>query len=226
MDTRFWGPSGWQLLHYISFHSKNSEQFLFGIKDILPCRYCRESTAQFQHELKYKGNIARWFYEIHNRINHKLRAQSKDDPSVVDPGPNPTFEEVSKKYKHFKLDHVLGRDFLFSIAVNYPAAPEPDQMATQRVFLKQLVEVYPSHKLKQYYEEHPPRLESQRSYMHWVYGVLKELSDEVGVPMPSYKKYSKHVLGYKSGCSKKRYRGKTCRKARGTNKTIRIVTIS
>jgi hypothetical protein len=109
---------------------------------------------------------------------------------------------------------------LFSIAVNYPTIPEPDQMATQRVFLKQIVEVYPSKVLKKYYEEHPPRLETQRSYMRWMYEALEHISKEVGVPMPSYRRYSKYVLGYKSGCSKKKYRGKTCRKARRSNKTI------
>lgn len=220
MDTRFWGPSGWQLLHYISFHSNHPEQFLLGIKDILPCRFCRESTTEYQHTIQLK-NPERWVYELHNKVNNKLRLQHKDDTSVIDPGSDPSFEEVKAKYEKMKLTDVLGRDFLFSIAVNYPMNPKPSQMATQRVFLKQLAEVYPLKSFKSFHLQNEPTLESQLTYMRWMYNVLKSISNELGVSLPSYQKYSKHVLKYKSGCSKKKYRGKTCRKKGGGSKRLK-----
>ena len=54
MDTRFWGPSAWQLFHLIAFQNDSKELMLM-IKDVLPCKFCRESTRQFTHELPMKG---------------------------------------------------------------------------------------------------------------------------------------------------------------------------
>jgi hypothetical protein len=223
MDTRFWGPSGWQLFHLIAFHSEHPEELLLMIKDVLPCRFCRESTTQFTHELPLKGDPGRWLYDLHNKVNHKLRTQAKTDPSVVDPGPDPSFDDVKKRYEKLKPSEVPGRDFLFSVAVNYPDIPEPDQMAIQRRFLKALSETYPFYSLRKvfddYYTAHPPALENRKSYMRWMYGLLLALSKKVGVRIPSYKGYVQHASYYKSGCSKKSYRGKTCRKMSGGGRT-------
>lgn len=106
MDTRFWGPSGWQLLHLIAFAQRPGQEaeyelFFNGLKDILPCKFCRASTAEFMEtELPLHPRVkdtARWLYDLHNRVNRKLREQSKSDPNVRDPGPDPTFEEVRKR---------------------------------------------------------------------------------------------------------------------------------
>jgi hypothetical protein len=218
IDTRFWGPSGWQLFHLIAFRSEHPEELLLMMKDILPCRFCRESTTQFTHELPLKGDPGKWLYDLHNKVNHKLRTQCKDDPAVVDPGPDPQFEDIKKRYMSMKPTQVPGRDFLFSIAVNYPDEPEPEQMAVQRRFLQLLAEVYPFQELrkiyKEYYNQHTPALENSKSYKRWMYGLLHALSKKIGADIPSYKGYSQHVMYYKSGCAKKTYRGKTCR--RGT----------
>jgi hypothetical protein len=219
IDTRYWGPSGWQLFHYIAFHSKSPQQFLLGIKDILPCKFCRESTTKFTHELPMSRNAGKWVYELHNKVNHKLRSQCKDDPAVIDPGPDPTFEEVKQKYETMKLEgRVLGRDFLFSISANYPEKPEPEQMATQRTFLKQLAEVYPTN-FETYLEEHSPALESHKDYMKWMYGLLSFLASKSHATLPSYKGYVQRLMYYRSGCDKKTYRGKTCRRLNGGGRT-------
>ena len=52
-----------------------------------------------------------------------------------------------------------------------------------------------------------------------MYGLLKALSAEVGVSIGTYKGYVQHVAYYKSGCAKKTYRGKTCRKLAGGGRT-------
>lgn len=218
-DTRWWGPSGWQLFHLIAFRSPNPEELLLMIKDVLPCRFCRESTAQFTHELPMTGDPGKWLYDLHNKVNHKLRTQCKEDPNVVDPGPDPSFDEIKKRYESLKPTKVPGRDFLFSVSVNYPDNPEPDQMAIQRRFLKVLSETYPFDSLRKvfvdYYRRNPPALESHKSYMKWIYGLLHALSKKVRVRIPSYKGYVQHAMYYKSGCAKKSYKGKTCRKASG-----------
>jgi hypothetical protein len=224
IDTRFFGPSGWQLFHYIAFHSPHPQKFLKGIGDILPCKFCRESTKQYISEMPLRGTTdpGKWLYDLHNKVNHKLRSQCANDPNVVNPGPDPSFEEVKSKYDHLPKN-ILGRDFLFSIAVNYDAkTPE-----VQRKFLNDLAEVYPTTYLtniKSYIEQHPPALESNKSYMKWMYGLLHSLGD-----VPTYRGYVQRLMYYTSGCERKTYKGKTCRrvngfrtKARDTKKTYRV----
>lgn len=216
MDTRYWGPSGWQLIHLIAFRSPHPQEFLLGIKDILPCRFCRESTAQFTHDLPMKKDTGKWAYELHNMVNNKLRTQCKDDPAVIDPGEDPSFQEVKEKYMDMKATNVPGRDFLFSISVNYPDEPKETDMATQRTFMHKLADVFPFSNLqkrfKEYLKSHEVALTSRKAYMKWMYGLLRELSDEIKVEIPSYKGYVARVMYFKSGCQTKTYRGKTCRR--------------
>jgi hypothetical protein len=223
MDTRFWGPSAWQLFHLISFKSEHPDDVLNMMKDVLPCRFCRESTTQFVKEHPLRGDPGKWLYDLHNRVNDKLRKQAKEDPTVVDPGADPSFAEVKAKYAALKPTAVPGRDFLFSIASNYPDVPEPEQMATQRTFLHALAKVYPFQSLRNVYaaylQAHEPLLGSRKAYTKWMYGLLKALSAEVGVSIGTYKGYVQHVAYYKSGCAKKTYRGKTCRKLAGGGRT-------
>ena len=223
MDTRFWGPSGWQLFHLIAFRSKHPEEVLLMIKDILPCKFCRESTTQFTHELPLRGDPAVWLYNLHNKVNNKLRKQALEDPNVINPGEDPSFEEIKQKYMSMTITNVPGRDFLFSVAVNYPDEPDPEQMATQRIFMAKLAEVYPFEQLQfvfqKYLNDHPVALESRKTYTKWMYGLLSALSRKAKIKIPSYKGYIQHVMYYKSGCSKKTYKGKTCRKLAGGGRT-------
>lgn len=219
MDTRFWGPSGWQLFHLIAFKSPPEEarEVLDDMKDVLPCKFCRASTTEFVRKHPPKKPYGRWLYEIHNMVNHKLRTQCADDPKVIDPGPDPTFEEVKARYDDLtKPDAVPGRDFLMAVAYNFPASPEPRDMSTQREFLHHLAAAYPFAELRtamqRYLKANEPVLTSQRSYTHWMYGLLKILSDKVGVPIRSYRGYMSHLAYYKSGCQGKSYKGKTCRR--------------
>lgn len=222
-DTRYWAPSAWQLFHLIAFKSEHPDDVLNMMKDVLPCHFCRESTTKFVKEHPLRGNPGKWLYEIHNMVNDKLRRQAKDDPTVVDPGPDPTFEEVKKRYDDMKPTAVPGRDFLFTIAQNYPEKPEEIDMATHRTFLHALANAYPFEKLRKvfraYIDEKEPDLTSRKAYTHWTYELLKQLSDEVGTDMPTYKGYSHRAAYYKSGCSKKTYHGKTCRKLAGGGRT-------
>lgn len=221
MDTRFWGPSGWQLFHLVAFRSEHPDDVLNDMKNVLPCKYCRASTTEYVQEHPLRGDPGKWLYEIHNRINSKLRTQYTTDPAVVNPGPDPSFEDVKKRYTAMKpSDGVPGRDFLFSIAVNYPDNPEQVDMATQRTFLHHLSKAYPFEELRQVFADYLARneveLSSRKAYMKWMYGLLKALSKK---PMPSFKSYAQHVLYYKSGCAKKSYKGKTCRKTAGGGRT-------
>lgn len=238
MDTRFWGPSGWQLFHLIAFTSPNPREVLEDMKDVLPCKYCRASTREFVAKHPPRQPYGRWLYDIHTMVNNKLRTQCAEDPAVIDPGPDPAFEEIKRRYEEMKPTAVPGRDFLMSIAYNFPAKPEPRDTSTQREFLHHLADAYPFEELRTivqaYIKESEPDLHSQKSYTKWMYGLMKELSAKVRVPIKSYRGYMAHLAFYKSGCARKTYKGKTCRrtmkggytKIRKPNITRRVVSRS
>ena len=232
MDTRFWGPSAWQLFHLIAFRSPHPDDVLNDMKDVLPCKFCRASTKEFTEKHPLRGDPGKWLYDIHNMVNDKLRTQCANDPAVSDPGNDPKFEEIKTRYAAMKATAVPGRDFLFSIAYNYPDKPEHSDMSTQREFLNHLAEAYPFPKMAKIFQRfmkaHEPALQNRKAYTRWMYGLLKELSGTFS--LPTYRGYMHHVAYYKSGCSQKTYHGKTCRrrpdgsrtKDRDHRKTFRI----
>lgn len=229
IDTRYWGPSAWQLFHLIAFFSPNPQDTLLDIKDMLPCKFCRASTTEYTATMPISScdDPGRWLYDLHNKVNHKLRSQSKTDPMVVDPGPNPSFEEVKARYEQMKATAVPGRDFLMAVAMNYgDVTPvECDVQAIHKTFWTRMTQVYPFEELRSivasYVKSHPiePALKSRQTYSKWVYGLLKKLSSKVKAAIPTYPGYVQHVQYYKSGCQKKTYKGKTCRKTAGGGRT-------
>lgn len=216
MDTRFWGPSGWQLFHLVAFTAKHPDDVLNQMKDVLPCKFCRASTTKFVHDHPLRGDPAKWVYEIHKMVNHKLRTQCKDDPDVVNPGEDPSFESVKQHYEGLRPNAIPGSDFLFAVAGNYPVKPEPEDMSRQREFVHALAKVYPFDELnacfQQYLQERRLTLESRSSYMHWMYGLIKALAAKTHSRIPTYRGYAHQIAYFRSGCTKKTYHGKTCRK--------------
>ncbi len=108
MNTTFWGPSGWQFLHIITFIYPENPSFndKVKIKDfmesmcfILPCKYCRLSftkyikTMPIDDYLDSRAKMIEWLYKIHNKINRKLRIQGFCKHS------NPEIESVVKHYE-------------------------------------------------------------------------------------------------------------------------------
>ena len=132
MDTRFWGPSGWRLLHLVTFaydpeNKENVEQMFKMLPFVLPCKYCRASLTEYmikdplEAALETKGNLTRWLWRIHNDVNKKLREQgiAKSQP------PDPPFEKVAEFYESIlatgcSRTDFPGWDFLFSIAELHP----------------------------------------------------------------------------------------------------------
>lgn len=140
MDTRFWGPSGWRLLHLITFayEPKIQKEAVKGVfmtlPYILPCKFCRYSLTEYMEKLPIKldskTTLSHWLYEIHNKVNEKLRGQAltmEEDPS---------FASVKKVYEErlqAGCSQVIfeGWDFLFSVIENHPysvhgSTPMPD----------------------------------------------------------------------------------------------------
>jgi hypothetical protein len=114
MMTKVWGPAGWLFLHCVSFgyphkidinkredreKAQNYKNLFNLIGEVLPCRYCRESYLDFIKEhpidphLLSREKLTKWFYDIHNKINHKLGVPDCDIP---------TYEEVVNEYEQYR----------------------------------------------------------------------------------------------------------------------------
>lgn len=128
MDTRFWGPPGWRLLHLISVSDaprRNSvavAEWFELIAYVLPCKFCRASYAQYIEEdpvPRKPDELARWLWALHNKVNAKLRSQH------LPTAPDPSFDSVLEVYTQrlaagCTKTEFEGWDFLFAIAENHP----------------------------------------------------------------------------------------------------------
>ena len=135
MDTKYWGPSGWRLLHLIAenetIHGRNgnSLEFWTVLPYILPCKFCRTSLTTYYEKYpipRDNQKMSHWLYKIHNCVNDKLREQGQNIPHP------PPYSAVKKHYRGLlglgctELTFP-GWEFLFCIADNYPGSvPTPD----------------------------------------------------------------------------------------------------
>ena len=115
MMTSIWGPPMWHTLHTISFNYPikptkedkiNYYNFFTTIKNILPCRYCRDNLKKNLKVLPLnkkvfnsRDSLSRWVYGIHEVINNMLDKKS-----------NLTYEMVRDRYEHFRSRCLLDKE--------------------------------------------------------------------------------------------------------------------
>ncbi len=134
MDTRFWGPSGWRLLHLASFQKKDIElqklrTFFSLVPYILPCKFCRASFTDYilvDPIPQTLQNFPTWLYRIHTRVNGKLREQKLITTA------DPKWPEIKHRYEEWleapcSAQKFIGWDFLFSIAYTTPSNSVPSK---------------------------------------------------------------------------------------------------
>lgn len=127
MDTRFWGPSGWRLLHLVAFAAPSLSatalhEFFHLLPYVLPCKFCRASLTDYYaaDPIPAKAtDYANWLYRIHNRVNGKLRDQKLLKTH------DPVWTEIEKRYTDWLAApcvkrRMVGWDFLFSVAYTTP----------------------------------------------------------------------------------------------------------
>jgi hypothetical protein len=107
MITSIWGPPMWLFLHTTSFNypvnpteeqKKYYYKFFKNLKNILPCRYCRENYDENikKHKINYdvmknRDTLSRWVYELHELVNKNLGKES-----------GLSYEEVRDRFEHFR----------------------------------------------------------------------------------------------------------------------------
>ena len=197
MDVKFWGPSGWELLHLITVTTgglKEKKELFSTLDEILPCKYCRQSAEQFIKEDPPSNNIAVWLYDFHDKVNRKLHNQHLEDPKIPEPEKSPKFESVLKKFQNILKERSIkypGKEFLLSIALNF------DKKANKQheVFWNTLLKLYPYYELR--------KKLFMPDFNHYFRDVEK-MFDDMGSPTEK-----KEISQHKSSCNKKG--GSTCR---------------
>jgi hypothetical protein len=259
MDTKFWGPSGWELLHIVAYtypkypsqSTKNKYKRFFLILDkILPCKYCRDSLHQFYKELPIKHyldnrhKLTQWIYQIHNKVNDKLRKQK------LLTTPNPSKTEIDRKFKEF-TENITGKSktktnikikqnfnkngccpqcfgwkFIYSIAFNYPKTKQniltnPKKKNIYIKFFNYLGDVIACDRTKIHYKSYikenniSDNLENRSSLTKWLYG-LECSANSTNINLANYNKVcSKYNKVRVKSCKK------TCRKEDTTASIIR-----
>jgi hypothetical protein len=198
MDTKFWGPSGWKMLHLITFErgSLAKKKKLFTVLgEVLPCKYCRQSTREYIREEPPQNNLALWLYNLHKKVNQKLESQG------LNPAPSPGFTQVIRYYREeLKNAHLPGVPFLLSMAYNYDSKMHSRE--AHETFWNALKDLYPKNGLPRVPKIHD-------CYFRDVFEILVEMGFQ-----GSYSETLQEIAKHKSPCSKKTFRGRTCRKPR------------
>lgn len=147
METTFWGPSGWKLLHMLAYLYPNDNirvkkyhkdiyyNFYMHLRKILPCTYCRQSITNFisslplKPALDNKNLLTKWIFGIHNKVNNKLRRQrycTYLNPSLneIDNLYNHRIDEILRNMKRKKVSPLtafayMSNDFIGSMIYNY-----------------------------------------------------------------------------------------------------------
>lgn len=213
MDVSFWGPSGWQLLHLIAEEGgTHAKEILNLMPSILPCKYCRASSQEFSKQDPPHGNLQKWLYAFHNKVNNKLIKQHSEDPKCILPVPAPPFEQIQKRYRDI-LDsqpkEIPGRDFLYSVAYNYTGDQVNPELHT--AFWGSLKHIFPFEEFRRHINY--PDLRNNKTYLTSVHSMFSKMKRH-----NSIQSIRQQLAYYKSGCAKKTYKGKTCKKV-GTGYT-------
>ena len=107
MMTSVWGPPLWHVLHTMSFNypvnptdeqKKHYFNFYNNLKNVLPCRYCRENLTNNLSKLpltmevfKNRDTLSKYVYDLHETVNTMLGKSS-----------GLSYEDVRDRYEHFR----------------------------------------------------------------------------------------------------------------------------
>lgn len=232
MDTRFWGPDGWKLLHSITENYPDKpnkkdkdlyRKFFTSLPYVLPCVYCRKSLREYMKELGLRRNLESrnklclWLYRIHNKVNRKLKNQG------LNKKPNPSYADVRAHYKKY-LQTIInnncsdspGWDFLYSIVFNYPVhKSELSQIRFEQHihFFSTFSQIIPFTGIRLLFKDYmknedlEKKLEKRSSLKRWIHSIETKVKRSINQSCLNYKIRCINVEKYRAGCHKT-----TCRK--------------
>lgn len=218
MNTASWGPRTWVYTHTVAQNYKPQNKQLYKrfftiLGDVLPCKYCRASYKEFIAELPMdshmdsKKEFAEWYYNIHNKVNDKLRAQGYINTR------NPSFKCIYKKYeKLLKLVQNLSDGdksecmwyFLHAISFNFD--PKIHDINTYAEAFRLVGETMPYPLIKPVYQrlvkDYPPE-KWGHNLSEWLYNIHKQVNLTLGEPeLMSYEAVQRKFDAIKSDCNK------------------------
>ncbi len=233
MDTRFWGPSGWKLLHLVTYGYPDNPTyqdridyglFFNSIKCLLPCKYCRNSLVKFYKQLPIEEHLASkttltyWLYQIHNKVNNKLRRQKLLNY------PNPPKSEIDQIYEKLIKEpcQIPGWDFLYCMVFNFPkdkTSVSFDRINSYITFFNNLGKVLPCKPYSKEYQKTVKNdpiqnsLDTNDTLVKWLYRINCKIDKKMGHKKKDYKQLCKVYESHRAkACSKKSHKGKsTCR---------------
>jgi hypothetical protein len=115
MLTTVWGPAMWHFLHTMSFNypveptskqKKQYKQFILSLRNVLPCKYCRENLSKNLKDLNFsnkhmkdRSTFSQFVYDLHEHVNKMLGKKS-----------GLSYCDVRERYEHFRSRCVLDID--------------------------------------------------------------------------------------------------------------------
>ena len=123
MDPNIWGPSGWIILHRLSFLFKNineAEKFYKSLEFILPCASCRYNYKSHISAITFPKNIKdlpKWIYKLHNKIRKCLGKKKVVNFKKVTDHYNQIFDHIEITNNETKFLYSLL--YTFSISEKY-----------------------------------------------------------------------------------------------------------
>ena len=233
MDTRFWGPDGWKLLHSIAsnypshpttIEKKTFKNFFYSVQYVLPCVYCRMSLQEYfkilpiDDYLNNNYDLSFWLYKIHNKVNGKLRKQGLNHEK------NPSFQSIFQYYRNLVKDtnkanciEMPGWNFLYTIVFNYPEFKndiEEIRYVNYMIFFKILPFVIPfkinicPHICDTNFMK---IMNSRNSFKKWFFVLEKTVKSKFNQKCLKYNERCKFIEQYRAGCGSKKDKKKTCR---------------
>lgn len=248
MDTRFWGPDGWQLLHSVAvtYPERPSDrtkqvykEFFETLRLMLPCIYCRNSFFQFVDELpidpylKDRKTLNYWVYLMHNKVNDKLFNQGLH----VEYGDD--FIAMHRRYldlvqsinKEPCKDTIPGWDFIYSILFNYPkkrsfSNEESDRYKAYVDFFYLLAEVMPFKTFKAALKDHLKKYPIENNLSlpqlkRWGYVLEQNYCNRVKLNCPNFKDRCHSIEIFRAGCNGKNDPKPTCHIKEGVLKQLK-----
>jgi hypothetical protein len=140
VKPEIWGPSGWRILHRLSFimsYEESKELFEY-IKNILPCLKCRRRYKEHLKVYKFPTQeeftkdsfiIAKWLYNVHNRVTETKHKNVGDSVKPII-----TFAKVKNLYNNKTKPEATDCIFLQSLVFCHPSSKN-----SKELYLKSLV---------------------------------------------------------------------------------------